>query len=224
MFADLIEEFSDPEGAFPFTRPSAERFAAAASALGVGPGTSVVVYDAVVGQWAARLWWLLRSYGHDRVAVLDGGLTKWIAEGRDTGIGHVFPAPAPFRAVQQPGFWADKTEVEAIVRGEAPGALVCASPADDFATRGHIPGSLSVPAAGLVDRESNAVLPHPALRETLAPVLTERVVTYCGAGIAAAADALALTLLGHRDVVVYDGSLTEWRTDPAAPLSTRAVA
>lgn len=227
VFADLIEEFSDPEGAFPFTRPSAEAFAAAASALGVGPGTSVVVYDAVVGQWAARLWWLLRAFGHDRVAVLDGGLTKWIAEGRDTDIGHVTPSPAAFLAVEQPGFWVDKAEVEAIVRGEADGALVCGSPAKDFSGeegRGHIPGSRSVPAARLVDRASNAMLAEPALRELFAPVLTERVITYCAGGIAAASDALALTLLGHRDVAVYDGSLNEWAADPHAPLSTRALA
>src|SRR3954471_5861052 len=74
VFADVIEELSDAGGRFPFTRPSAGQFEAAVGALGIDNGTSVVVYDAVAGQWAARLWWLFRSFGYDSVAVLDGGL------------------------------------------------------------------------------------------------------------------------------------------------------
>lgn len=228
VFADLIEDFSDPEGRFVFTRPGAERFAAAASALGIGPETHVVVYDRVVGQWAARLWWLLRSFGHDRVAVLDGGYAKWTAEGRETDIGHVEPVPAEFVAVEHPGFWADKADVQAIVDGDTEGALVSGAPAKEFSGaegRGHIPGSLNVPAARLVDRASNTVLPVAALGETFAPVLdVSRVVAYCNAGIAAASDALALTLLGHRNVAIYDGSLNEWSADPQAPLARLAVA
>lgn len=223
VFADLIEEFSDPEGAYPFTRPDAARLAAAANALGVGAGTTVVVYDAVVGQWAARLWWLLRSFGHERVAVLDGGYAKWTAESRETDTGHVEPVPASFTAVEQPGFWVDKAEVESILAGKAPGALVCGLPPKDFAG-GHIPGSLSVPAGRLVDADTNAVLPTEGLRESFGTVLGgERVVVYCRGGIAAAADALALTVLGHRDIAIYDGSLNEWTADPRAPLAGLAV-
>src|SRR5690606_12529650 len=89
VFADLLEEFSAPDARFPFTRPDAARFAAAAGALGIGRDTDVVVYDGQHGQFAARLWWLLGAFGHDRVAVLDGGLTVWRAEGRETVVGHV---------------------------------------------------------------------------------------------------------------------------------------
>ena len=73
VFADLVDEFSDPDGGYPFTRPDAERFAAAAGALGVDSATTVVVYDTAVGQWASRLWWLFRTFGFDRVALLDAG-------------------------------------------------------------------------------------------------------------------------------------------------------
>src|SRR6187402_3082879 len=91
VFADLIEVLSDTSAPFPFTRPSREQFELAVGALGIDNETSVVVYDAVVGQWAARLWWLFRAFGYDDVAVLDGGLTAWRAEQRSEDIGHVEP-------------------------------------------------------------------------------------------------------------------------------------
>lgn len=214
VFADLIDELSDPEGAYPFTRPSAARFAAAVGALGIDNDTSVVVYDSVVGQWAARVWWLFRAFGYDRVAVLDGGLKKWIAEERETDIGHVEPSPRTFIAAERAGLWVDRSDVEAILTGDAAGALVCGSPPKSFTGEegiGHIAGSISAPAARLVDRITNAYLDEAALRETFAPVLgDDRIVTYCNGGIAAASDALALTLLGHRNVAIYDGSLNEW--------------
>jgi thiosulfate/3-mercaptopyruvate sulfurtransferase len=232
VFADLIEELSDPEGVYPFTRPDAERFAAAAGELGVGAETTVVVYDSAVGQWAARLWWLFRAFGYDRVAVLDGGLKKWIAEGRELALGHVEPVAARFTAVPRPELWVDKADVEAVVRGEREAALVCSTPPKEFtgevssrSRAGHIPGSTSAPAAFLVDREHNTVLDAEALRERLAPALgAPQIITYCGGGIAAASSALALTLLGERSVAVYDGSLNEWAADPDAPLVTTPAA
>lgn len=221
VFADLIEELSDTSAPFAFTRPSAERFAAAVGALGIGNATTVVVYDAVIGQWAARLWWLFRAFGYDSVAVLDGGLTAWNGEGRETDIGHVEPAPATFTAVERPESWVGVAEVEAIVRGEASGALVCATAPREFsgeAGRGHIPGSVSVPAGRLVDRETHRFLPADSLRELFPQ--QGRVVSYCNGGIAAASDALALVLAGHTDVAVFDGSLNEWAADPERPLVT----
>lgn len=217
-FADVIDELSDPEGRYPFTRPSAERFAAAAGALGIGNDTAVVVYDSAVGQWAARVWWLFRAFGYDDVAVLDGGLTSWRAEGRDLDLGHVEPSPREFRAVERPGLWADKTFVAGVLSGEHDAALVCATPPQDFERR-HIPGSASAPAARLVDRERRTYLDRDGLAGVLAPALgAPHIVTYCGGGIAAASAALALTLLGERSVAVYDGSLNEWAADPHAAL------
>jgi thiosulfate/3-mercaptopyruvate sulfurtransferase len=226
VFADLIDVFSDPSGAYPFTRPSAEAFAAAAGALGIDNDTTVVVYDSAVGQWASRIWWLFRTLGHDTVAVLDGGLQKWESEGRGTDVGHVEPHPATFTATERPELWADKSHVESVVAGEIAAALVCGLPPKEFtgevghrARLGHIPGSVSVPAGRLVDRETNALLDEDALRSTFAPVFDEpEIIVYCAAGIAAASDALALTLLGHRNVTLYDGSLSEWSADASAPL------
>lgn len=223
VFADVIEELSDVSAPLPFTRPSAAQFEAAVGALGIDNETTVVVYDAVVGQWAARVWWLFRAFGYDRVAVLDGGLTAWRAEERETDVGHVEPSPASFTAVERPEAWASISDVQAIVDGTAPGSLVCGIPPKEFtgaAGRGHIPGSVSVPAGRLVDRDSNTLLPVDVLRGMLPS--EGRVVTYCNGGIAAAADALALVLAGHTNVALYDGSLNEWAADPARPLVTAA--
>jgi thiosulfate/3-mercaptopyruvate sulfurtransferase len=220
VFADLIEQLSDPEGGYPFTKPSAARFAAAAGALGIANDTTVVVYDTAVGQWAARLWWLFRAFGYDDVAVLDGGLTAWRAEGRAVDLGHVEPVPRIFAARERPELWADKRYVEGVLAGEHEAALVCATPPHDFQRR-HIPGSSSAPAARLVDRERRTYLDAAGLGTVLGPALgAPRIVTYCGGGIAAASAALALTLLGQREVAVYDGSLNEWTADPEAALSS----
>lgn len=229
VFADLIDEFSDPTGRHPFTRPDAALFSSAAAALGIDNESTVIVYDAAVGQWAARLWWLFRAFGYDDVAVLDGGLTKWRAEERETDVGHVSPVPvSSFAAVERSELWVDKAFVLGVVEGTNEAALVCALPPAEFSGEagnrprlGHIPGSHSAPAGRLVERGSNALLPVATLKETFAPVLTqERVVAYCAGGIAAASDALALTLLGHTHVAIYDGSLNEWAADAAAPLTT----
>jgi thiosulfate/3-mercaptopyruvate sulfurtransferase len=222
-FADLVSAFSDPAGRFAFTRPTAETFAAAAAAVGVTPETTVVVYDSAAGQWAARLWWLFRSFGHEHVAVLDGGAVKWRAEERpvesgpasDVPVVDAVPAPASRR-----DFWTTTDEVAAILDGERPGTLVCGTPARDFAVR-HIPGSVSAPASRLVDRATNALLPVAELRALFVDVLADPapIVAYCGAGIAAAADALALAVLGRDDVTIYDGSLNEWAAEPGRPLT-----
>lgn len=232
VFADVLEHLSDPEGRYPFTRPGRAAFEAAVSELGIDDASTVVVYDSGVGQWAARVWWLLRGYGFDAVAVLDGGLKAWRAEDRPLEVGHVPPrAGRRFTAgVERSDLWVDRAEVERIVSGEAVGALVCAAPPKEFTGEagqrpraGHIPGSVGVPAGRLVDRETNTLLPAEQLRAVFADVIdAPRIVLYCGGGIAAAADALALTLLGARNVAVYDGSLAEWADDPTLPLVVTA--
>jgi thiosulfate/3-mercaptopyruvate sulfurtransferase len=228
LFADLIEEFSDQDSKLPFTHQDSDAFAIAVGALGIDNDTTVVIYDGSVGQWASRLWWLFRANGYDRVAVLDGGFTKWLAEGRATEVGHIEPGVAKFSAAERPELWATSADIEAIIAGDASGALVCGLPPKEFsgeegarARRGHIPGSINVPAGRLVSRETNAVIPEAELRAAFGPALDEdRIVAYCAAGIAASADALALTVLGHRNVAIYDGSLYEWSADERLPVAS----
>lgn len=230
VFGDLIHDLSDDRAALPFTRPDVERFAEAAGALGIAAGTTVVAYDSSGGPWAARLWWLLRAAGHDDAAVLDGGFSAWAAEGRPVDVGAVEPEPSVFVAHERPGVWVDKPFVEAVVRGDERAALVCGSPRAEFdgvagarPRLGHIPGSVNVPSTELVDDALHFAEPAQ-LEAAFAPVLTaEKVVVYCGQGIAASADALALVLVGHDDVALYDGSLDEWTGDDDAPLEALAA-
>ena len=225
--ADLIEQFSDPEAPFSFTRPSRERFERVAGEHGISNATTVVVYDTAFGAWASRLWWLLRSFGHDDVAVLDGGLTRWRLEGRELETGYVAPVARAFVAEERAGFWADKRDVDEVAAGTRAGALVCALPAKEYSGEapvrrraGHIPGSVSVPARSLIDPETRRLLDPAVLAERLGPVASdEPVILYCAAGIAATSGALALTVLGRTNISVYDGSLNEWAADPDAALT-----
>lgn len=225
IFADLLEVFSDPAARFPFTRPDPAAFERAAASVGVHGSSAVVVYDSA---GASRLWWLFRSYGFETIAVLDGGLAAWLTEGRDTDAGHVEPGPGSVLARPQPGYWADKAEVERVVAGEASGALVCGMPSSEFAGTacvarrpGHIPGSTSVPASRLVDRGTRRFLSPTELLALYPRSVAEadRVIAYCAEGIASTATALSLVLAGRENVAVFDGSLNEWLADPAAPVT-----
>lgn len=230
FFADLLGDFADPEATDPWTAPDHERFAAAAGALGIGDGATVVVYDQHDGFWATRFWWHLRYEGFDRVTVLDGGLPAWKAAGYE--VTDVVPEPTPrtFTGTRRPGLIRSTDEIaanlddagtilinvldEATYRGEV----------DTYARRGHIPGSINLPVFTLKDPETGKLRPVDELRAEFseAGLLDEdkRVVTYCGGGIAATGVAHALALAGRDDVAIYDGSMTAWAADPDLPLVT----
>jgi thiosulfate/3-mercaptopyruvate sulfurtransferase len=225
-FADLIDSLSDPSGPHPCTAPDPPLFAAAMERLGVGEGTRVVLYDRGSSAWATRVWWLLRTFGFDDAAVLDGGWQAWMAEERPVS-DEPAPAwlPARFLVRHRPSLIASKEVVAAALGDESTCIVNALGPeqhrGDDvgFVRRGHIPGALNVPARILVDPDSNRFLAGPELAGRFVGVLPQsRVITYCGGGIAATADAFALTLLGHTDVAVYDGSMEEWAADPSLPL------
>lgn len=227
-FADILGDLSDPDGEFTFTIPSPERLVAGFEALGVGEGTAVVAYDDAGGMWATRLWFLLRVAGFDDVAVLDGGLPAWRADGRPLESGPPAPvAPARFIGRPRPEVVASRDEVLAASRDG--GCLLNALPETSFrgdvptrySRRGRIPGSVSLPTGRLVDPATQRHLPLERQREVVAGAgadPSERVVVYCGGGISATIDAFVLARLGFTDVAVYDGSLAEWSADPALPL------
>lgn len=228
-FADLTVELADPATTLPYMMPPAEQFAAVMGRLGVGDGTRVVCYDAVSTMWAARLWWMLRSLGFDQATVLDGGLKKWMAEGRPVSRDAAPQRPAArFTPRPRPGLFAARDEVLAAISDGATCVVNALTPEQhrgdgpaSYGRPGHIPGSVNVAAAYLLDPESNAYLPAERLEDlfTQSGALgRKRVITYCGGGIAASSDAFVLTLLGHENVAVYDGSLSEWAADPALPL------
>ena len=227
-FADLTGSLSDPESSLTFTMPRPDDFAAAMTDLGVGAGTRVVLYDRLDHVWAARVWWMLRAIGFDEAAVLDGGWRAWRADGRpvstDPAPNH---APSSLTIRPRPELFTDIDDVRAAITDDA--VCICNTlteaqhrgDTDHYGRRGHIPTAVNVPAISLVDPETHRYVPRDELlaKFTDAGALdAPRVVTYCGGGIAASGGAFVLTLLGHSDVAVYDGSLGEWAADPANPL------
>lgn len=229
-FADLIGDLSDPSSPLRFTLPPAERFAAAMSRCGVGEGTRVVLYATSTPIWAARLWWMLRAFGFDAAAVLNGGWRKWAAEGRPVSTKPGAYPPGRFLARPRPGLFVAREEVQAAI-GDPQVCLLNALSQEQhrgtggvaYGRPGHIPGSANVPARSLTDPETDLYLPADRLRAAFAAAGAldgRRVITYCGGGIAASGDALALTLLGADVVAVYDASLQEWAKDPSLPMET----
>ena len=231
-FLDLAADLSDRGARLPFTKPPIAEFAAALAAAGVGADSQVVAYTTTTPMWATRLWWMLRSVGLERAAVLDGGFAKWTAERRPTETGaRRYPPAAPTTLAERPGVWADKAEVLATIGDGAVCTINALSPsvhagegATNYGRKGHIAGSRNVPYAALL-RPDGTYRDDAELRALFAAVGAlerERVICYCGGGISATMDALALTRLGHPSVAVYDGSMSEWSRDPAMPMETGA--
>mgnify|MGYP001164675703 CR=1 FL=1 len=228
-YLDLKNDLSDTSAALDFTRLPPEAAAAAFAGAGIGPDALVVVYSTSTYGWATRVWWLLNDLGFSRVAVLDGGLVKWIKEGRPTANGAQPPyPPAPaFEPVAQRLF-ADLPEVAAAVEGGGAKLVNALSPdqisgavAGPHGRSGRIPGSISLPAGSLVTAADNSLKPLEVLKAEFAAkgISSETdVIAYCGSGIAAPLDGFVLKALGHDRVRVYDGSLSEWSKDPQRPL------
>jgi thiosulfate/3-mercaptopyruvate sulfurtransferase len=230
QFIDVSRDVSDTTAATRFMRQTPDEFAAAMRRFGIGNDTRVVTYSTANPWWATRVWWLLREFGHDNAAVLNGGWQKWAKEGRtiDTG-------PSPTRAAGTftvraiRNLMVGKDAVKAAIGNGAICTLNALAPAqhsgsggNSYGRPGRIAGSVNLPAAHLLDPETNTFLPADELRRRFDSVgaMDRSVIAYCGGGIAASADALALVMLGHDDVKIYDASLSEWAKDPALPMET----
>ncbi|MFI5433702.1 sulfurtransferase [Rhodococcus sp. IC4_135] len=230
LFADLLTDFADPDSSDAWTVPSSERFSAAAGALGIGDGATVVVYDQHDGFWATRLWWHLRLEGFDSVAVLDGGLRAWQAAGLPVTDTESTATVRTFTGVRRPELLRSTEEVAAALDDSDTILVNVLDPAtyrgetSTYARPGHIPGSVNLPVFEVRDQETGELRSVEDLRALFdaAGLLdtTKKVVTYCGGGIAATGVAHALALAGREDVGVYDGSLTAWAGNSDLPLVT----
>jgi thiosulfate/3-mercaptopyruvate sulfurtransferase len=229
-FVDLGEELSDRDSALRFMMPPAAQFAGAMGRHGVGDGVRVVLYDRFVNMWAARIWWMLRAFGFDAAAVLDGGWKKWTLEGRPVATDDGARPPRRFVARPRPELIADRAGVLAAL-GDGRACVLNALTEEQhrgtggvhYGRPGRIAGSANVPARELVDPATHAYLPADVLRGRFAAagaLDAGRIITYCGGGIAASSAAFALALLGRADVAVYDASLSEWAADPSLPMET----
>ncbi len=231
QFIDLQGDLSAPHPKLRFMLPSAEDFAAAMGRFGVGERSRVILYSTTTPQWATRVWWMLRNYGFDNAAVLNGGFQKWAREGRAVETGPARPKPpARFTVREDRKLMVGKEAVLGAI-GEGATCTINALSAPQHAGTGgtvygrpgRIAKSVNVPAAALLDPATGAFLPAPALRAKFAAVGAfdkPQVITYCGGGIAASADALALVMLGHPDVRLYDASMSEWSNDETLPMET----
>lgn len=230
--ADLVNDLSDKNTSLMYMMPPVEQFAAAMSAYGVGAGTRAVLYDSTTGAWATRVWWMLRVFGFDDAFILNGGLYKWKLEGRPVSDSPSSYPPAIFHAKPRTGLIADKGEVLAALGQGSACVLNALSEEQHLGTggvnyghgrAGRIAGSVNIPANDLMDATTHAYLPPDELAERFAKVgvdSAERVIAYCGGGIAASNDAFILTLLGYENVAVYDASMSEWAPDHSLPMET----
>ena len=227
-----VNAIADPNDPRPHMYPDAAQFARDVAALGISSGDTVVAYDS--GSWTAapRAWWMFLSFGHSNVKVLDGGLKKWLREGRPTHSGKVTPKPGKFRASLDSSYVRSQQQLVDNLMTHAE-QVIDARPRPRFEGTaaepraglrgGHIPGSRSVPYAGLFDAETGAMKPLEELRRIFNDAgveLTKPIVTTCGSGVSALVLTLALYRLGVRGSALYDGSWAEWGLPGGPPVAT----
>jgi thiosulfate/3-mercaptopyruvate sulfurtransferase len=217
-----IDDVAEPGTSLPHMIPSAERFAEKMAERGIGNEDRVIVYDANGLSSAGRAWWLLRLFGHDNVALLDGGLPKWKAEGRNLETATPSTPARRFVARFRPELVRDKAAVLADI-GVHKEQLVDARAAGRFEgtaeetwpgrRRGHIPGSRNLPFDQVTDATTRQLKNAEELRRLFDGArvdLGRPIVASCGSGVTACALAFALYLIGHPGAAVYDGSWSEW--------------
>lgn len=229
-----IDDLSDTASSLPHMLPSPEKFSSRMRKMGIGDGKRVIAYDATGLFSAARAWWMFKVFGHDDVAVLDGGLKKWLAEGRRTEDGPALkPQERHFTARFKGSMVRDMKEVAAALKS---GTAQVADARSGTRFRGeeveprahvragHMPGAKNVHYASLLNADGTLKSPAEiaAAFKAAGVDLSKPVITSCGSGVTAAILSLGLTLTGTRDHALYDGSWTEWGGNPDNPVATGA--
>jgi thiosulfate/3-mercaptopyruvate sulfurtransferase len=233
-FLDLVT-LVDPDSPVPAAVPTREQFAERMAALGVDDGDRLVIYDDSAVKTSARAWFIARKNGVKEVAILDGGLGKWRAEGRPLASGETAVAPGHFTASRGAGAVRFKAEMLANIGSpreqvvDARGRARFSGEEQDFRpsiAAGHIPGSRNLPYNLLFQHDGTFLRPTNLERAFAAAGLDlgKPIVTTCGGGVTAAVLLFALHLLGKDDIALYDGSWSEWGADPATPKATGAAA
>ena len=217
-----IDDIADADNVLPHMLPSDEVFSEKVGALGINNEKRVVVYDVYGMQSAARTWWMFHFFGHENVAVLDGGLPKWIKEGNQISSSPVTPLPTTFVCNRQPQLVKNLNEIKEIVEG-GQGQIIDARSLGRFngtepepragMRSGHMPGAISLPFTEFLDPESKTYISSEKINHLIKKLnidLNQPITTTCGSGVTACALSLGLFLIGKTDVAVYDGSWSEW--------------
>ncbi|HEY0115053.1 MAG TPA: 3-mercaptopyruvate sulfurtransferase [Allosphingosinicella sp.] len=232
VYFDLAD-ISDADNPLPNMMPPPHKFASRMQSLGIGDGSRIVVYDDSPLHSASRAWWMLRSFGAMRVAILDGGFAKWRAEGRPVESGrpqvrhgHFTPLPDPAAVADKPFMLANLERKSHQVLDARPAARFSGDAADPHGVpSGHIPGSANLPQDRLFN-DDNRFKQGEALRAEFDAAgidLDKPLVTTCGSGVTAAILLFGAHLLGKDDVKLYDGSWSEWGADPDTPKAIGAA-
>jgi thiosulfate/3-mercaptopyruvate sulfurtransferase len=227
-FLDLPGELSRQDAPVHFMMLPPAQFAEVMGRRGVGEGVRVVLYSRGRMMWATRVWWMLHAMGFARAAVLDGGLDKWVAEGRPVSREPSTYPPATFTARPRPGLFVDQSTVRQAI-GDPSVCLINTLSEPDFrgdepsryGRPGRIPGSVNLPWPDLTEPETNVLIPldEAAQRvEAIGADRAERIVCYCGGGISATMGLFLLHRLGYENLSLYDASMAEWARDETLPI------
>jgi thiosulfate/3-mercaptopyruvate sulfurtransferase len=227
-----IDEIADKSSSLPHMLPSAEKFAEEAKKLGLGSGNKIVVYDTTPMTGACRVWWMFRAMGHKDVAILDGGLPKWMREGRPVTDAPTPPREREFKPSFEAGLVRSIDDVKGFIASKAE-QIVDARAANRFRAEvpepraglrsGHMPGAFNLPYNELLDPTAGTMLPNDQLKARIAASgldPSKKVTASCGSGVTACVVALGLYLTGAPEAAVYDGSWTEWGGCTDTPIVT----
>ena len=227
-FLDL-DEVSIKNTPYPFMMPDSATFDKVMSSKGVGPDTHVILYSRINIQWATRVWWMLRAMGFNNASILNGGFDRWKTENRTLSNTPIKYPKNNFISNPKSGYFCTKDEVEKYLNNNnvaiinaLRSTLHDGSESVNYGRPGHIKNSINIPSLDMVDTNSNLYKPLGELEKIFKKheiLNKDRVIAYCGGGIAATNIAFVLTALGYENIAVYDASLSEWAKNNNLPMS-----
>jgi len=232
-YIDVANDLSDSSSKLPLMMPTEEQFLETIGGYGISNDSHVVLYSTTESNWAARVWWLLHSFGFKKVSILNGGWKKWSEEGRPVSDRPCEYVPGKVSLTLRANTFVDKNQVLKAIDNDdiriinaLPTAIYEGSSEFIFGRKGRITNSLNVPFVSLHDDNTGSYLSANQLHKKFDEVNVEtakNIITYCGGGIAASNNAFVLALLGYKNVSVYDGSMLEWGNDASLPMEVSEV-
>ena len=224
-----LEDISLKNTPYPFMMPDIKTFDKVMSLKGVGPDTHVILYSRANIQWATRVWWMLKSMGFNNASILNGGFDRWKQENKKISTDSVTYPKNNFISIPQNGLFCTKEEVlnsltnnNISIINALRSTLHDGSEKVDYGRLGHIKNSINIPSLEMVDPDTNLYKSLEDLKiifKNYNVLSKEKVIAYCGGGIAATNIAFVLTALGFNNITVYDASLSEWAKNNNLPMS-----